>query len=205
MSRRTFLTSAACVPLLFVLPRSAFASAIIHQLEGDVFINRRKLSAEMTIKPGDELVVAHDGKLVFSLGGDAFLLRGGTVLSLHHRHNNPLVSVLRLVTGAMLAVFDKRDHPSHVVTSYATIGIRGTGLYVDSQPSRLYTCTCYGHTDLRIKHQKEDVVATHHSAHLVTGAAGGAMQMKVFEVIDHTDDELRMLESLVGRKPAFDS
>jgi hypothetical protein len=29
--------------------------------------------------------------------------------------------------------------------------------------------------------------------------------MKAFEVIDHTDDELRMLEALVGRKPSFDA
>ena len=33
----------------------------------------------------------------------------------------------------------------------------------------------------------------------------GNTQMKAFEVIDHNDDELRMLEALVGKKPSFDS
>ena len=53
--------------------------------------------------------------------------------------------------------------------------------------------------------EREDVISKHHNAHVVTTNAGGNAQMKAFEVIDHTDDELRMLEALVGRKPSFDS
>jgi hypothetical protein len=39
---------------------------------------------------------------------------------------------------------------------------------------------------------------------VVTTGNNGSSQMKAFEVIDHSDDELRMLEALVGRKPVFD-
>ena len=61
-----------------------------------------------------------------------------------------------------------------------------------------------GHTDLIVGLDSADVIATHHNAHVVTNGINGNAQMKAFEVIDHNDDELRMLEALVGRKPIFD-
>ena len=39
---------------------------------------------------------------------------------------------------------------------------------------------------------------------MVTTDGNNNAQMKAFEVIDHNDEELRMLEALVGRKPNFD-
>jgi hypothetical protein len=50
----------------------------------------------------------------------------------------------------------------------------------------------------------EHISASYHSAHEISGVTANAMQMKSMAVTDHSDDELRMLESLVGRKPAFD-
>jgi len=37
-----------------------------------------------------------------------------------------------------------RQKPHHLKTPTATVGIRGTGLYVESQPDLTYVCTCYG-------------------------------------------------------------
>lgn len=147
--------------------------------------------------------MAHGGKLAVSIGGDAYLVREGTVLETSG-HGNAVISGLRLLTGAMLAVFDKRKQPAYIVTSTAIIGIRGTGVYLSAQPHRLYTCTCYGKTDLRFGGHVEQISATHHNAHEVAPGSNGLMAMKSMEVIDHTDDELRMLEGYVGRKPAFD-
>jgi len=96
-----------------------------------------------------------------SIGNDAFLLREGSVLEIA-RGNNLLVSGLRLLTGAMLAVFDKRNSPAHIITSIATIGIRGTGVYLSTDPHKLYTCTCYGKTELRMGRKIKQVSATHH-------------------------------------------
>lgn len=203
-SRRSFLSTAVCAPLILLLPQTAAAASVIHELVGDVYLNKHKLGANSIIKSGDEIVVPEDGKLVFSMGGDAFLLRGNSVMTVHHEKNNPLVSSLRLLTGAMLAVFAKRSHTTRLVTATATIGIRGTAVYMDAKPHQLYTCTCYGRTTLQVGKHSEDVIATHHSAHTVARGASGHMQMQAFEVIDHTDDELRMLEALVGRKPLFD-
>jgi hypothetical protein len=139
------------------------------------------------------------------MGGDAFLLRGGSVLKVRSQANNSLVSSLRLITGGLLAVFEKRSHTTKIVTATATIGIRGTGVYLRAEPHKLYTCTCYGHTDLTVGKTKEDIVATHHNAHVVSEGEHGQMQMQAFEVLDHSDDELRMLEALVGRVPPFDT
>jgi hypothetical protein len=201
LSRRRFLANAAVVPLLLWLPGRAAAASTLHQLEGPVFVNNRPATKATSIKAGDRIVVAHGGKLAMSIGGDAYLLRGGTVLEIA---GQGIVSGLRLVTGAMLAVFAKRRKPAYIVTSTATIGIRGTGVYLSTQPHSLYTCTCYGETDLRIGRHVEQISATHHNAHEIAPDSNGLMAMKSMEVIDHTDDELRMLEGYVGRVPPFD-
>jgi hypothetical protein len=119
--------------------------------------------------------------------------------------NSVLVSGLRLVNGAILGVYGKRKSATRIFTATATIGIRGTAVYAAVTPEKLYTCTCYGHTDLIVGLEKADVIATHHNAHVVSTGKNGNSQMKTFEVIDHNDDELRMLEALVGRKPLFDT
>jgi hypothetical protein len=53
--------------------------------------------------------------------------------------------------------------------------------------------------------QKKEVIATHHNPHLVSKYKKGAFSMQPHEMKNHHDDELRMLESLVGRKPIFDA
>ena len=206
ISRRKFLISASALPLAAIIPiQASAASSTIHELLGIVTINKNPLSVTSSIKNGDEIMVSPDGKLVFSMGEDAFLVRGGSVLQVYAEESNVLVSALRLLNGAMLGVFGKRKSTMRIYTATATIGIRGTAVYVAVTPQKLYTCTCYGHTDLIVGLDKADVIATHHNAHVVTTGKNGNAQMKAFEVLDHNDDELRMLEALVGRKPLFDS
>lgn len=210
LSRRRFMQAAASIPLLLVLPSRLFAATNIHQLHGTVFINNRRANLDSRISTRSKVVVSHDGELVFSIGSDAFLLRPGTAVELV---GGAVTSGLRLLTGSLLAVFDKRSKPAHIVTSIATIGIRGTGVYVSADPERLYTCTCYGETELRVGRHIERIVASHHNAHeVVRGETKvtskddkmSGMKMNSMAVVDHTDDELRMLEAYVGRVPAFD-
>jgi hypothetical protein len=204
-SRRKFLISATTLPLVAIMPIQALAaSSVIHELQGTVTINKKPLTRASSIKNGDEIMVLPDGKLVFSIGEDAFLVRGGSTLQVYAEENSVLVSALRLVSGAMLGVFGKRKTTTRIYTVTATIGIRGTAVYAAVSSNKLYTCTCYGHTDLIVGLDSADVIATHHNAHVVTAGKNGNAQMKAFEVLDHTDDELRMLEALVGRKPIFD-
>lgn len=205
ISRRKFLLSTAALPLAAIIPLKAqAATGKIHQIEGDVFINKAKINSGTIIRNGDEIVVSKAGKLVFSMGKDAFLLRGGTTLQVYSEQDDTLVSALRLVGGAVLGVFGKRKTTTRIYTATATIGIRGTAVYAAVTPQQLYTCTCYGHTDLIVGLENADVIATHHNAHVVTASNNGHSKMKAFEVLDHNDDELRMLEALVGRRPIFD-
>ncbi len=207
-SRRKFMQAALAVPVLLTLSGRTFASANIHQLRGEVFINNRPANLGSRITGGSKIVVSHDGELAFSIGGDAFLLRSGTALELV---GGAVISSLRLLTGSLLGAFEQRKKPAHIVTSVATIGIRGTAVYVSAEPHRLYTCTCYGETDLRIGRHRQPISASYHTAHeIVKDPAGkssdkmAGMVLNTMDVIDHTDDELRMLESWVGRVPAFD-
>ena len=50
---------------------------------------------------------------------------------------------LRVVTGAVLSVFSPGESKT-LRTSTATIGIRGTAVYLEAEESRTYVCTCYG-------------------------------------------------------------
>ena len=210
ISRRKFLITAAALPLTAtlaaIIPIQAMAaSSSIHELQGTVTVNKKALTLTSIIHSGDEIIVSSDGKLVFSIGEDAFLVRGGSTIQVYSEENSMLVSALRLIKGAILGAYGKRKTTTRIYTATATIGIRGTAVYVAVTPEKLYTCTCYGHTDLIVGLDSADVIATHHNAHTVTTSKNGSSQMKAFEVIDHNDDELRMLEALVGRKPAFDS
>ena len=99
-------------------------------------------------------MVSKDGKLVFSMGEDAFLLRGGTTLQVYSDQDNLLVMALRLVTGGVLGVFGKRKITTRIYTVTATIGVRGTAVYAAVSKDKLYTCTCYGHTDLIVGLEK---------------------------------------------------
>ena len=47
----------------------------------------------------------------------------------------------------MLAVFGKSKH--QINTPTATIGIRGTGVYLEASPDLTYFCNCYGITDIK--------------------------------------------------------
>ena len=193
------------MPLAAIIPITALAAnSVIHDLQGTVTINKKPLTRASDIKNGDEITVSTGGKLVFSIGEDAFLVRSGSTLQVYAEENSAFVSALRLVNGAVLGVFGKRKSTTQIYTVSATIGIRGTAVYAAVTPDKLYTCTCYGHTDLIVGLDSADVIATHHNAHLVTNGINGNAQMKAFEVIDNNDDELRMLEALVGRKPIFD-
>jgi hypothetical protein len=199
------MAGAAALPILLGLPGRVFAATQIHQLQGRVYINNHPARPDTPIAPGSKIEVLQGAQLAFSLGGDAFLLRPGTTLEIAPG-DGIVVGGLRLVTGALLAVFDKRRQPVSVTTEVATIGIRGTAIYLDLQPHTLYGCTCYGETDVHITgtEMTERISATHHHPYEVAPGDDMVMAMTPMPVKNHTDDELRVLEGYVGRKPEFD-
>jgi len=208
-SRRQFLKCVCVLPLSFALPtivsaKPAKLSGVIHEISGDVYINKKLATPSSIIHAGDRLSVAYGGRLVFSMFEDTYLLQEGSSLELMSE-NNVVISGLRLLTGGLLSVFGARQNTTKIYTRTATIGIRGTGVYLNSQPEKLYFCTCYGKTDLDLGHRHiEHIDATHHHAVDVTGNTANTMKMTATQVIGHTDDELRLLERYSGRKPMFD-
>jgi hypothetical protein len=173
----------------------------VRVLEGKVTVNGKAARTAIPIGPGDVIVTGQGAKLVFVLGEDAFLLRGNSRLSLDKPGggNNTVVGGLRILTGALLAVFGKGQR--RVVTSTATIRIRGTGVYLEVARDQTYLCVCYGDVEVRNKNgaQLRHLISGYHTAAMIYADMRAGQTMAGAEVKKHTDEELIMLESLVGR------
>ena len=208
-SRREWLKRAllggAAMPLLLrdVLAASARTSGLL-EVKGEVLINGRPAKQRASLKPGDSVATAPGSSAVFVIGRDAFLMREKSELLT--AGGKALAGTLRLVTGKLLSVFGRGSR--NIMTPTATIGIRGTGIYLEAEVGRTYVCTCYGRVDLQainMPEARETVQTTHHDAPRYVHAHG-EMPIRMIEaapVINHTDAELIMLEALVGRKPPF--
>lgn len=174
----------------------------IHRLEGDVRVNGRRARRDTTIRPGDEVRTGAGASVTFVVDTDAFHLRERSRLQLEGA--GAAASVLRLVTGALLSVFGRRE--TQVATPLATLGIRGTGVYVESAPDLSYICTCYGETELGTPDDpsvREWILSNQHDAPRYILPPGTAERIRVAPFLNHTDDELTLLEALVGREPPF--
>lgn len=209
----------SALPLLQSRPVQAGAAAValppgrsIYRLEGTVTINGQRAGLDSVIRPGDRVVTGADGLIIFVVGQDAFILRASGTLEIDAAAGvaadgtaSTTVGTLRLLTGALLSVFGRGDH--QVETPVASIGIRGTGLYLESEPGETYVCTCYGTAILAATADaasSETIIATHHDAprYISAGApAGRAIAPAPFK--NHDDEELLLIESLVGRSTPF--
>ena len=201
--RRDFLTASAALGVLLWLPQRAVAGEV--REAAGLTINDRPASSGAGVKPGDIARTAPGGRAILVVGRDAFLLRAGSELELYgaRRVKRGAVSGLRILTGALLAVFGPGR--KEIVTATATAGIRGTGIYVEAAAERTYFCTCYGVVDLMDQHRAEKrlVISGHHAPNIVYADMKNGHMMEKAPVRNHTDEELIMLERLVGRKPPF--
>jgi ribosomal 50S subunit-recycling heat shock protein len=184
--------------LLFIISISAVLAGDL-RVKGDVFINGKKANSNMKVNLGDFVKTAKNSKVVFKIGEDAFMAKENTEFSIEQ---NDGIRKLNLVSGGVLAVFKKGDK-TDLVTENMTAGIRGTGVYLESIDHKSYFCNCYGKTDVEITKTKQhkSLQATHHS--MIWVKEDGTLKVAK-EMRNHTDDELRELEALVGRVPAFD-
>ena len=178
----------------------------VYRIKGTVLVNNRTAIEGMPVKAGDLIVTGRGAELVFVVNKDAFLVRENTRVELGGTTGAIILTGFRVITGAVLSVFE-RGRPKRVVTSTATIGIRGTGLYVESEPARSYVCTCYGASVIEANANagyREEVTTRHHDEPRYVYATGEAMIARA-EMQNHADAELEMLEWLVGRQVPFAS
>ncbi len=182
-----------------------------HKLQGRVLLNDQAAVIGAQVKPGDRIVTGDNGMAVFVLDRDAYLLRNNSRLELGpaldviktDKFAIETVGSLTLLAGKMLSVFGKGEKKIKLPT--ATVGIRGTAIYAEADVQRSYLCTCYGNVLIQSSKNpavQETVVTQKHDAPRYIYASGEQLIVKA-PVINHTDDELFMLEAMVGRMPEF--
>jgi hypothetical protein len=176
----------------------------VYRLEGDVWVDGKPANISTLIETGSTVKTGDNGMIIFVVGTDAFILRANSELQLNG--SGLLISFMRLLTGRLLSVFGQREETHRITTLTATIGIRGTGIYVESDPEQSYVCTCYGHTLISSNDQSDawEEVRTHHHdnpLYVLAGKTGEVIRPAPF--INHTDSELALIEELVGRAPPF--
>jgi len=213
-SRRIWLARAAAggaaLALGMMRLRDALAADAVEKgvsrVQGDVRVNGKLAQRGMEVGPDDVVTTGRDAELVVVVGRDAFLVRADSRIELSGDAKRQLLSGLRVVSGALLTVFGPGREKS-IRTATAAIGIRGTGVYVEIEGSRTYVCTCYGESQLvpvDDPSQAETVRTRHHDQPRYIHAKGMPRMIEKAPVINHTDAELVLLESLVGRKVPFD-
>ena len=174
----------------------------MRRLEGDVRINGAGATLGAPVQPGDVITTGSNAYAMFVVGRDAYLMRESSRLELQGR--SLFVSSLRLVTGKLLGVYGRNAVRRQLNTRTATIGIRGTGGYLEADPDRTYFCLCYGAADLEPINRPDlrQVYSTiHHDAPRYVYGDGRVDMMDSAPMVNHADSELLLLESFVDRRP----
>ena len=178
----------------------------IFQLQGAVTVDGKQANINTPIGPGSVVKTGSKSRIIFVVGADAFILRGNSELELK-TSDGVIIAGMRILSGKILSVFGRREKPHTITTSTATIGIRGTGIYLESEVDRSYVCTCYGHTRIVANadsNVSQDVVSEHHDnpIYVLPSASDGKLIVPA-PFINHTDSELALIEELVGRTTPF--
>ena len=201
--RRALLKLAAGIGMSAAL-RLAHAQSSAKQgvrtVQGDMSINGKPAEAGSLVRPGDAIVLGDGAAATFVVGQDAFLMRGDSRAELIG--SGLLVTAVQLVTGKLLGVFGSGGE-RRLVTATASIGIRGTGAYIEAEPKRTYFCLCYGTAEVAatMGGARESYSTRHHESPRFIYADGRTRTIVPASVANHTDSELILLESLVGRSP----
>ena len=200
--RRALLALAAGIGMSAALRRALAQSTAkqgVRTAKGDVRVNGKPAPPGAIIRPGDTIEIGKDALAAFVVGEDAFLMRKESRAELIG--SGVLVNAIRLVSGGLLSVFGGGEH--RLVTATASIGIRGTGAYMEAEPQRTYFCLCYGKAEVAATTggARESYTTRHHESPRYIYGDGRGRAIVPAGVANHTDSELILLESLVGRSP----
>ncbi len=203
------LMSAGAVDVILAMARLPENQGF-HELVGEVLVNGAATPKGAVVVPGDTIETGSNSHAVYIVGRSAFLQRENSRVELaapartvNNAKDGLVVHALRMLTGKLLSVHARGERA--ITTSTGIIGIRGTGLYVDAQPDRTYACICYGKADLSAVDggEIETVRTRHHESPRFIYPVGASRRIEPAPVIDHTDEELILLETLVNREPPF--
>jgi hypothetical protein len=203
MNRREWLAMAGAASASLRIRESLAKGDLpsgIHRFDGTVTVNGTAARAGEPVVLGDRVATGPKSQAVIVIGADAFLLRSRTTIE--PRGAAGALRELAVVGGQVLSVFAKK--PVAIAAANASIGIRGTGAYVEIDPDGVYFCLCYGEAFVEGPGIAGRLVKTsHHEEPLLLREQGGSYRIEPGPFRDHTDAELTMLEALVGRVPPF--
>lgn len=173
----------------------------INQLKGTATVNGRPAAVGTPVTGRDRVATGPGSMAVVVVKDDAFLVRENTTFEF--AETGGVLSRILIRSGRVLSVFGRK--PMVIKAANATIGIRGTGAYLEVDADRVYFCLCYGEADLDGPGMgaPKRISTRHHESPLMITDQGGVMAAVPGPVMNHTDDELILLESLVGREPPF--
>jgi hypothetical protein len=188
--------------LRLALAQSSAAQGM-RNTRGEVRVNGKPAEEGSPVLPGDTIETGRRGYATFVVGDDAFLIRASSRTELIG--TGALLAALRLAAGGLLSVFGSGRN-RRLVTATASIGIRGTGAYLEAEPARTYFCLCYGTADVAATTggAQETVETTHHESPRYIYGDGRSRAITPAYMSNHADAELMMLESLVGRTPPIE-
>lgn len=172
----------------------------VNRLDGTATVNGVSAKVGTPVKPGDRVATGPGSQAVIVIANDAFLLRGQTAIAF--KGKGGVLTELTVANGKVLSVLGKK--PLEIQASSASIGIRGTGAYLEVEARRVYFCLCYGEAVINGPNMGAKTVKTlHHESPLYLLDDGTTLRAEPGPFLNHTDEELVMLESLVGREPPF--
>ncbi len=204
--RRGFLQAAAAWTSMggFAAAQAQSRSNVV-ELVGDATVNGRRLLSQQGVQSGDEIVTGPDSRLVFVIGNSAFHVRQNSRITVERGASLNAVSLLRLVTGAVVSVWGKGSS-RQIVTPTMTAGIRGTGVYTEifeNQGGRSYFCNCYGTVDMSSGNDRTISRANYHQAFWGEVQPKDGRSLTPAKALNHTDEELEFLAQLVDQRTAW--
>jgi hypothetical protein len=204
--RRSFLQGAAAWTA-----SGGFAAAWAQQrsnivdLRGDALVNGQRLAREAFIQTGDAIETGPGSNLIFVMGNSAFQVRQNTRLVVERGTTLNAVSVLRMLTGAVVSVWSRGPN-RQIVTPTLTAGIRGTGVYTEIFPEqnfRSYFCNCYGVVEMGAGTDRTTSRSEYHQSFWGEPQPVNGRFLTPAKAINHTDEELEFLAPLVNQRTAW--
>lgn len=218
-SRRAWLAQVAALSVVSMIQDTLANGDVpvmrgIQSIQGTVTVNGVMAKVGTIVKVGDRISTSANkgSSAVIVIGNDAYMLREDTTITLQASNKNmaagavEVLESLLIASGKVLSVFGKRPptQPVALRVRSATIGIRGTGCYVEVYERRTYFCLCYGEATIDWAGlSTQNIRTTHHEQPMWIDESGGTARMEKADFGNHADAELILLEKLTGREPPF--
>lgn len=203
--RRGFLQAAAAWTAAVGIDGAiAQSRGNVVELMGDATVNGQRLRPDQTLQTGDEIATGPGSTLIFVVGNSSFHVRQNSNVRVERGTTLNAVSLLRILTGAVVSVWGKGSS-RRIVTPTLTAGIRGTGVYTEvfpNQGGRTYFCNCYGVVDLAAGGQHEVSDASYHQSFWGEPAGEGSA-LTPARMLNHSDQEVENLARLIGQRTAW--